>query len=454
MKKTIALVLLAAAFAAGGFWLGSRQASAPHVSNNASPLPAIAASAQPYVCPMHPHIVQDHPGECPICGMDLVVMKDAAGAAASQIHVDTATQQKLGVRVAKAAFATLTHDISVYGTLVPDESAVLRITPNVSGLLTRLHVSRVGQRIERGQLLYELSSKEALDIQYEYIDTLRRGLPAMNMATDRREQHRAKLEKARALGPSEVKQAEHEISESEEQLRSILQPLERDLVLMKLRLKQMGFTDAMLDRLSKNKVAFEVIRAHASRACVVQAVMARPGMSVDAMTEILHCVDPSSAQIEMVLYPDQLDWVEEGDAVTLAFADGETVKTQLRGLHPLVDEATRTLRVRMPVTLSRAPRLGEYAQVTIHTNKREVLSVPKSAVIRTGRGDFVMRALDKGHFMPVKVVTGIETAERIAIRDGLETGDQVAVNGQFLLDAAASIADAAQRMRAGKTPAQ
>lgn len=49
----------------------------------------------------------------------------------------------------------------------------------------------------------------------------------------------------------------------------------------------------------------------------------------------------------MVQARAQLDWVEEGDAVTLAFADGETVKAQLRGLHPLVDEATRTLRPRM-----------------------------------------------------------------------------------------------------------
>jgi Cu(I)/Ag(I) efflux system membrane fusion protein len=64
-----------------------------------------------------------------------------------------------------------------------------------------------------------------------------------------------------------------------------------------------------------------------------------------------------------------------------------------------------------------------------------------------------MQSLGNGHFMPVKVVTGIETAERVAIRAGLEAGDEVAVNGQFLLDAAASIADTAQRMRAARTPA-
>lgn len=446
-------MLIVVAVGAGGFWLGTRQASST-ASLDVLSQPATTATGQAYVCPMHAHIVQDHPGECPICGMDLVVMKDAAGTAAKQIHVDTATQQKLGVQLAKAKLATLTHDIPVYGTLVADESAMLRITPNVDGLLTRLHVSRVGQRIERGQLLYEISSQEALNLQYEYIDILRRGEPALNMAEERHRQHRATLEKARDLDPAERAQAERGVRQSEEQLRSILRPLERDRERVKLRLQQIGFTDAMLDQFAHSEKALDVIQVRAQRACVVQAVMARPGMTVDHMTDVLHCVDPSHAQIEIVLYPDQLDWVEEGDAVTLAFADGETVKMQLRGLHPLVDEATRTLRVRMPVALARAPRLGEFAQVTIHATPREVLSVPKSAVMRSGRGDFVMRALDKGHFMPVKVVTGIETAERIAIRDGLEAGDPVAVNGQFLLDAAASIADTAQRMRAGTPSAQ
>jgi Cu(I)/Ag(I) efflux system membrane fusion protein len=451
MKRAALVFLIVAAVGAGGYLMGTRQAA-----SRPAPLDVLSQSAagQTYVCPMHTHIVQDHPGECPICGMDLVAMKDTAGTAARQIHVDTATQHKLGVQLARTELASLTHDVPVYGTLVADESALLQITPNVSGLLTRLHVSRVGQRIERGQLLYELSSQEALDLQYEYIDILRRGLPARNMATERREQNRIILENARHRGPAELEQAERGTAQSEEQLRSILQPLERDRARIKLRLQQIGFSDAMLNRLIRTDQAFEVVQVRAPRACVVQAVMARPGMTVGHATDILHCVDPAHAQIEIVLYPDQLDWVEEGDAVTLAFAGGETVQTQLRGLHPLVDEATRTLRVRMPVTLSRAPRLGEYAQVTIHTTEREVLSVPKSAVIRTGRGDFVMRALDKGHFMPVEVLTGIETAERIAIRDGLEAGDQVAVNGQFLLDAAASIADTAQRMRAGQAPAQ
>jgi Cu(I)/Ag(I) efflux system membrane fusion protein len=454
MNKAVPVLLTVLAVGAGGFWLGTRQASAPPVSPDVLSPPAMTAAGQTYVCPMHSHIVQDHPGACPICGMDLVAMKDVVGTAAKQIYVDTATQQKLGVQLAKAELATLTHDMAVYGTLVADESAVLRITPNVEGLLTRLHVSRVGQRIERGQVLYEISSQEALNLQYEFIDIQARAVSVEEMTAARHEQNRKALEDARTLEPAGREQAKRGIRQSEEQLESILQPLRRDRERLGLRLRQIGFTDAMLERLAQDKRGLKEVPVRSQRACVVQAVMARPGMTVGHATDILQCVDPAHAMIEIVLYPNQLDWVEEGDAVTLAFADGETVKTQLRGLHPLVDEATRTLRVRMPVTLSRAPRLGEFAQVTIHATPREVLSVPKSAVMRTGRGDFVMRALDKGHFMPVKVVTGIETAERIAIRDGLEAGDPVAVNGQFLLDAAASIADTAQRMRAGTELAQ
>ncbi len=446
MKKTLLVVAVVVAAGVGGYWLGARPALSP------APLDALASPAQAaYVCPMHAHIVQNHPGSCPICGMDLVALKEAGGDGARQIHVDTATQHKLGVRLAAAEQTPLTHDMPAYGTLVADESAVLRLTAHVDGILTRLHVSRPGQRIARGQLLFEVDSQEALGLQYEYIDILRRALPAMKMAEERRAQNREIL--ARAQGPDAVAQAELGTRQSEEQLDSILQPMRRDRERLGLRLRQFGFDDALLAQLARSGQALNPVPVRARQACVVQQVLARAGMSVNAMTEVLQCVDPAQLWVEIALYPDQLAWVEEGDAVSLRFADGETARIPLKGLHPLLDEATRSLRVRLPLPPGRSRSIGEYVAVTLHSTPRDVLSVPKSAVMRSGRGDFVMRALDKGHFMPVEVTTGIETAERIAIRDGLEAGDQVAVNGQFLLDAAASLADTAQRMRVTPKPA-
>jgi len=455
MKKVVFSLLVALTFGAAGYFLGlGKNASPPAVETISAAPGKTPAGHTAYVCPMHSHIVQDHPGTCPICGMDLVVLKDAHGAVANQIYVDPATQQKLGVQLVSAELATLTHDVSTYGTLVPDEGAVLRITPNVDGLLTRLHVSRVGQRIVRGQLIYEISSQEALNLQYEYLDIQHRGEPTRKMAEERRAQNQTNLANARELEPSARELVERGARQSEEQLGSLLQPLERDRERVELRLQQIGFTDGMLATLTKSGKALGVVPVRAQQTCVVQEVMARPGMTVGRMTEILRCVDPSHVLIEIALYPDQIPWIGEHDAVTMEFTDGTMVKMQLSGLNPLVDEATRTLRVRMPVTLARAPNLGEYATVTIQTTPRQVVSVPTSAVQRTGHGNFVMHALGQGHFMPVKVITGIESTDRIAIRNGLEAGDQVAVNGQFLMDAAASIADTAQRMRAANEPAQ
>lgn len=446
MKKAVLILLMVLAVGAGGVWIGLRMATSPPGSLTVPEKPAKLSTAQTYVCPMHAHIVQDHPGSCPICGMDLVAMKDASTAAANQIYVDTATQQKLGVQTARAEIAGLTRDIAAYGTVMADESAVLRLTANMDGMLMKLHVNRPGQRVARGQMLFEISSPEALSLQYEYIDIQSRGASAYNMAEERRVQNRKALEQV--SDPAGRAQVERNIAQSEEQLASILRPLERDRERMGLKLMQMGFTDAMLEKLARDKQVLKEVPVRASHACVVKEVLARPGMTVDHMTEVLHCIEPGKAQIEIVLYADQLSWVEEGDAMTVAFANGDTLQTKLTGLHPLVDETTRTLKVRVPLAVKHPANFGEFAQVTLHTTPRQVLSVPKTAVMRSGRGDFVMQALGKGHFMPVKVLTGIESAERIAIRSGLEPGDEVAVNGQFLLDAAASIADATQRMRA------
>ena len=75
------------------------------------------------------------------------------------------------------------------------------------------------------------------------------------------------------------------------------------------------------------------------------------------------------------------------------------------------------------------------------------MAVPSTALIRTGKGDAVMLSLGNGHFLPTSVRTGLEDGDQVEIVDGLQPGADVVVNGQFLLDAAASMSSAAQRMQ-------
>ncbi len=446
MKRFFPVLLLALSALGISYWLGQRSGTAPSIPETAS------VTRQVYVCPMHSHIVQDHPGSCPICGMDLV--QAGQSDAGAQIHVDTATRQKFGVRLATAETGPMAREIHTYATLTANAGNSQRITPTVDGVLVKLHATRTGQRIKAGEPLYEIFSQELLQLQNEYIDYFKRREQSLNSAEETRTRNRQMLESMH--GQDEAGRAEiaKGMRQSEDQINAMLLPMSRDGERLTARLKLAGLTDAMLHQLVAKDRAQEVVTIRAQQSCTVSEVSAHAGMSVSAMSDILTCAASGSAWLEVVFYPEQSAFLHEGDTLQVQFTDGESMQTRLTGLSAFAEGEARTLRARIPVKLGSNRQLGDYADVTLQASPFTALSVPLSAVIRTGRGNFVMRAMEKGHFMLQKVETGLANDERIVIRDGLEAGDQVAVNGQFLLDAAASIADAAQRYEQSKGSAQ
>ncbi len=437
MKRILIPLLLVGSLLIAGYWLGARNYDS---TNKAGKL---SSSGQIYVCPMHSHIVQDHPGTCPICGMDLVLTGQSEGGA--QIHVDTATQQKFGVRLATAARSSLAQEIHTYATLTPDVNTVQRMTPTVDGTLVKLYATHPGQIIPAGKPLYDIFSQDLLQIQNEYIDYLKRRSQSYKSADETRLRNKQMMDSLHEQNPAGQEQINTAMRQTEEQIEAMLQPMERDGLRLIGRLKSAGFNEAMLLQLAKNKNATQVTTIPAQQTCTVKEVNARTGMALTAMTEILACMEPSRAWLEAVFFPGQASQVHEGDTLQIQFPDGTKTQSILGGLSSITEGSSRTIKARMPIKIQRAQQLGGYADVTLLSSPHEALNIPVGAVIRTGHGDFVIRAVGNGHFIPKKIETGIENDERIEILNGLEAGDQVAVNGQFLLDAAASIADAAQR---------
>lgn len=437
MKRHFLILLLVGITLGAGYWLGQRSDTAPTHPGTAS------GARQVYVCPMHSHIVQDHPGSCPICGMDLALAGESK--AGAQIHVDTATRQKFGVRLAAAELSSLAREIHTYATLTADAGNTQRLTPTVEGVLVKLYATRPGQRIAAGEPLYDIFSQELLQLQNEYIDYFKRRSQSLKSAEETRARNRQMLESMHGQDAAGREEVEKGMRQGEEQISSMLLPMSRDGERLTARLKLAGFTDTMLLQLTAKGRALNVVTIRAQQACTVSEVSARAGMSVSAMTDLITCAESGRAWLEVVFYPDQASHVHEGDTVQVQFSDGERMQTRLTGLSAIAEGEARTLRARIPFKLTPGRQLGDYADVTIQGAPFTALNIPASAVIRSGRGNFVMRGLENGHFMPQEIVAGISSADRIVIRDGLEAGDKVAVNGQFLLDAAASIDDAAQR---------
>ena len=386
-----------------------------------------------WVCPMHPQIIQDHPGECPICGMDLVEVEQPGAPQPAHrhgVHIDTATQQKLGVRLAAAKWQIMSQDIHAYGNVAADESMVFNLSAKFEGVIKKLHVSSVGQQVRAGQVVYEIYSPELLKTQEEYIDLLE--------------------EKDIMVAPMEAEDAHTSGKGMPEDDMTDLKLNADKRILARDKLLYADVGNELIDELQKTYRSREVVEIRAPRSGLLTRIEAHEGTTVKPMENLFSFVDLSRVWVEVPLYPDQLFWVNDGDKVTIRMPQSgmREISARLKFVAPMVDNVTRTVLARLNIDNPRDMlSLGSYLDVIIHAKSHKALVVPRSAVMRTGKGDLVILAEDNGHFTPVNVQTGIENSETVEIISGLKAGDQVAVNGQFLLDAAASMSDAAQRLQ-------
>ena len=396
--------------------------------SNLDPIAPAAKSAKKlWVCPMHPEVVQDHPGTCPKCGMDLVEMEQPGAAHGHGVHIDTATQQKLGVRLATAKMQTLSQDIHTYGNVAVDESLVFNLSAKVEGVITKLHINSVGQQVRVGQVLYEINSPELLKSQNEYIDLLK--------------------EKDIIFAPMEAEDAHINGKGMPEDDMVDLRVNAAKRVLVRDRLLYADVGSELIESLIKTYKPTDVVEIRAPQSGVVTKIEVHEGSTIKPMDNLFFFVNLSRVWIDVPLYPDQLAWVKTGDEAVVKLPQSNTpeIKARLQLIPPLIDSTTRTVQARLSVNNAKLP-IGAYVDVIIRANPHKALAIPRSAVIRTGKGDLVMLAEGNGHFTPVEVEAGIETNDSIEITAGLRAGDQVAVNGQFLLDAAASMSDAAERL--------
>jgi Cu(I)/Ag(I) efflux system membrane fusion protein len=435
MTKPLARLLysgLLLAVVAGAIGIGYYAGHRPH--RDAGPImqPAHAAgrlgrldegkpAQKLWVCPMHPQILQDHPGACPICGMDLVEAGGGHAHDGSGVLVDTASLQRMGVRLASVEPQDLSRDLQTYGNVAIDETSMVNISPKIEGWIRKLHVTAAGQPVHAGQILYEIYSPDLVQRQREYIELLQRRDQLLQRMT--------------------------ELSGQNAQVAA---SLARERIRSREKFAYADIGEDILDKIEKTHRTVDVVPVRAPASGFVMQIGAREGSYVSPATNLFSLADTATVWIDIVLYPDQLAWVMEGDEVTvkLPHSDELQVKGRLKFASPLLDDASRTVRARLVANNAhRQLRPGSFVDVVIAASPRKALTLPRSAVMRTGRGNMVMLARGNGHFIPFPVETGIESSDLIEITEGLQEGAQVAVNGQFLLDAAASLSDAAQRMQ-------
>lgn len=387
----------------------------PPVPNQHALSPQMTPAKTLYRCPMHSHIVQDHPGTCPICGMDLVRVTSGG----EGIVLDAATVQRLGVQLAQAKMRKLVRPVHTYGTVAVDTSRVEQVSAVFDGLIKSVKVKAVGDRVRAGDVLYEIYSPDLIAQQRDYLKLLERQSQLRKLLPD--------------PGATE---------------NEMVMNLTQERMRARARFAYQGLDGDTLRELESRNQPVDVVPIRAQKAGVVLDLPVRAGSAVSAMSTIVSLADLSQVWIDIALYEDQLAWVKEGDEVTgnVANVEQQSVNGRLKIIGPVVDSNTRTVRARIAMNNTKQRMLpGQYVDITIHSQSRSGLALPKSALLRTGTGTFVMQHRGAGRFVPAAVTTGIESSLWVEILQGLSQGDEVAVNGQFLLAAEASMQDTLTR---------
>ncbi len=359
-----------------------------------------------WAAPMDPNFRSEKPGKSPM-GMDLIPVfaEDGPGADDGKdekaLKISAAVVNNIGVRTSKAKNQTLSQMINTVGFVTPDDDMTRDIHVRTEGWIEKLVVKTEGERVKEGDLLFQFYSRELSNAQAEYIQAI---------AIKQSELAKAALSRLEALGMSE---------------------------------RQIG-------ELKVNRKINNLVDVYTPQAGYVVNLNVREGMFIQPKTTVFRLADMSSVWIMVEIYEHQASKVAKGQKaeMRLPFLPGKIWEGSVDYVYPTVDPQSRTIRVRL-----RFNNPGEqlkpnmYSEVTIHgAAKENIITIPREALIRTGKSERVILALGEGRFRPAQVVSGMESDDRVEIVVGLQKGETVVTSGQFLLDSEASLDASLLRM--------
>lgn len=376
-----------------------------------------------YTCPMHPQIVQDHPGDCPICGMRLVPLRkdekkrdgdtkgEAGLAGLGEVSIDPEKQALMGLTFEKAVKRALIKEIRIPARILPDETRQYKVTMKVNGWVEHLFVNQTGQYVRKGAPLLSIYSPELLSAQQEYIS-------ALNAARKLSAQSDAGGLTASSL--NEIVQAARE------------------------RLHLFDISSDQVARLEKTGIVERTMVIHSPASGYVQEKKVFPGQKVMVNDDLMTIIDLSRVWGESDIYEVDIPYVKIGMTVevTLPYWPGKTFRGKITFLDPFLNPDTRTIKARLEIPNSDLTlRPNMYGDAKILFNAGMKIAVSEGAVMRTGLKDYVfVKKNEGGNIVPVEVKLGMRSSDGyFEIRSGLVGGESVVSTANFLVDSESSI---------------
>jgi Cu(I)/Ag(I) efflux system membrane fusion protein/cobalt-zinc-cadmium efflux system membrane fusion protein len=398
-----------------------------------------------YTCGMHPNIIEHEPGTCPICGMnltkikgskkssstaskdrkiiywrapmnpnevydapgksqmgmDLVPVYEDEGGASGVVTVDGSVLQSMNVKMEFVKSKNLSSVIYTNGNLQTDERKEFALSTKFDGWIQKLYINFTGQKVTKGQKLVDIYSPKLVAAQQELIT-------AVNYES--------------ALG---------DISENEMILNA------------RKKLELFDISNADIDKIIATKQINKYMTLYAPFNGTVLTKNVIEGEMIKAGMELIKMADLSTLWLKADIYESDLGKISIGSEaeVNFSYNTGKTYKGKISFIYPTVNITTRTVTVRIDLTnIKDELKPSMFGNVTIIGNDLgEVLAVPETAVLRSGKNNIVILSLGEGKFKPVDVKLGLYSEGYYQILSGLKQNDVIVSSGQFMIDSESSL---------------
>lgn len=358
-----------------------------------------------YTCGMHPQVIQEQPGSCPICGMDLTPMGTAAEAPSSNlVEITPGVIQQIGVETTPVELTTVFRHIRTIGEVEVGEDELAVVNLRFSGWVERIQVDKTGDEVRAGQILFEIYSPELVSAQEEFLLAIRtQGADSALARSSRR----------------------------------------------KLELWNLSSRD--IDRIADSGASTRTMPIRAPQSGFVLHKDLVEGARVAAGQDLYRIGNLQRIWVTAEVYEHDAPWVEVGQPAQLEMTHlaGQIVEGQVSYIYPTLNTASRTLTVRLEFD-NPGVRLkpGMFATVHIQYRRQDnVLAAPTEAILHSGRRQLVFVAKGQGRFEPREITTGLQGDHRMTeVTSGLESGELIVTSGQFLIDSESQLQEALRKI--------
>ncbi|MEK7781038.1 MAG: efflux RND transporter periplasmic adaptor subunit [Verrucomicrobiota bacterium] len=375
-----------------------------------------------FYCPMAAEHVQEEPGKCPLCGMKLVEKKLQATASAAPVPglttvaITTETRQRMGLKLGTVEKRALTGAVRTSARIVANETRQHRVTTKIEGWVDKLFVATTGQAIKKGDPLLTVYSPDLFAAQAEYLIA---------------------LAGVKTLGGSNA---------------VVQQGSDSLLAASRRRFELWDISDEQIERLEKSGKAEKYLTLSAPASGWVTERMVLAGQKIMPGEPLMVISDLTEIWADADIYQSDLPHVKVGMPVqvTLPYWPGQVFTGQVSFITPTLNPMTRTLNARLEIhnpNLLLKPEM--YATATLQLEHGEKLAVPTTAVLFTGTRNVAFRDVGDGHLAPAELKLGARSGDYYEVLEGLSEGDKVVVSANFLVDSESSMKAALESLMKG-----